>query len=92
MKLEITSSDQKTSFRAMKRSRKDPVYRPDRFEYLQALMTEYCQTDKVGDKHEIVANLANFAYNPVNHGHFQKLNLLDLFLDLTDDEDLELRR
>ena len=58
----------------------------------QALLTEYCETDSVSAKHEIVANLANFAYNSINHEHLQKLNVVDLFLDLTDDEDLVLRR
>ena len=55
-------------------------------------MTEYCESEVAHAKQEIVANLANFAYNPVNHEHLQKLNVVDLFLDLTDDEDLILRR
>ncbi len=28
-----------------------------------------------------MANLANFAYDPINYDHFRKLNILDLFLD-----------
>ena len=31
-------------------------------------------------KEEILANLANFAYDPINYEHFRKLNVVDLFL------------
>ena len=27
-----------------------------------------------------MANLANFGYDPINYGHFRKLNVLDLFM------------
>ena len=33
-----------------------------------------------GSKEEILANLANFAYDPINYEHFRKLNVVDLFL------------
>lgn len=33
-----------------------------------------------GSKEEILANLANFAYDPINYGHFRKLNVVDLFM------------
>ena len=29
-----------------------------------------------------MANLANFAYDPINYEYFRKLNVLDLFLDI----------
>ena len=31
---------------------------------------------------QILANLANFGYDPINYEHFQELNILDLFLDV----------
>ena len=31
-------------------------------------------------KQQVLANLANFAYDPINYEHFRKLNILDLFL------------
>ena len=31
-------------------------------------------------KLQVLANLANFAYDPINYEDFQKLNILDLFL------------
>ncbi|XP_019852626.1 PREDICTED: armadillo repeat-containing protein 7-like isoform X2 [Amphimedon queenslandica] len=53
-----------------------------RFEYLQALVNEF-QTTKAKDyKLQVLANLANFAYDPVNYDYFRELNILDLFLDV----------
>ena len=37
-------------------------------------------------KRQILANLANFAYDPINYEHFRKLNILDLFLDVLAEE------
>ena len=48
-------------------------------------MKEFTATDSLAAKLEISANLANFAYNPVNHDHLDKLNVVNLFLDLTSD-------
>ena len=31
-------------------------------------------------KLQVLANLANFAYDPINYEYFRKLNVLDLFL------------
>lgn len=53
-----------------------------RFEYLQALVTEFQDCDKQEAKEQILANLANFAYDPINYGHFRRLSVLDLFLDM----------
>ena len=33
-----------------------------------------------GSKREILANLANFAYDPLNYDYFRQLNILDIFL------------
>ena len=42
---------------------------------------------------QVLANLANFAYDPINYDHFRKLNILDLFLDViaedTDEKAIE---
>ncbi|XP_029191027.2 armadillo repeat-containing protein 7-like [Acropora millepora] len=57
-----------------------------RFEYLQALVTEFQDTDRQGAKEEILANLANFAYDPINYDHFRKLNVVDLFMDMLTEE------
>lgn len=57
-----------------------------RFEYLQALVTEFQDTDRQGAKEEVLANLANFAYDPINYDHFRKLNVVDLFMDMLTEE------
>lgn len=38
-------------------------------------------------KYEVLANLANFAYDPMNYGHLKRLNVADLFLDMLSEED-----
>ncbi|XP_002166272.3 armadillo repeat-containing protein 7 [Hydra vulgaris] len=57
-----------------------------RFEYLQALVTEFQDTDKQGSKVEVLANLANFAYDPLNYDYLRKLNVVDLFLDMLSEQ------
>ena len=31
-------------------------------------------------KQQVLANLANFAYDPINYDYMRRLNILDLFL------------
>ena len=42
---------------------------------------------------QVLANFANFAYDPINYEHFRKLNVLDVFLDViaedTDEKAIE---
>ncbi|XP_034414711.1 armadillo repeat-containing protein 7 [Cyclopterus lumpus] len=60
----------------------------DRFEYLQTLVTEFQDTDSDEAKEQVLANLANFAYDPKNMEHLRELQVADLFLDmLTEDND-----
>ncbi|RXM31054.1 hypothetical protein EOD39_7311 [Acipenser ruthenus] len=60
----------------------------DRFEYLQALVTEFQDTDSQEAKEQVLANLANFSYNPANYEHLRRLQVPDLFLDmLTEDQE-----
>ncbi|KAK8789497.1 hypothetical protein WA588_001380 [Blastocystis sp. NMH] len=58
-----------------------------RFVYLQRLVTEYQDTQKEEAKQQIIANLANFAYDPYNYVIMKELNILDLFLDGLTEED-----
>lgn len=60
--------------------------RQGRFEYLQALVTEFQDTHKQEYKLQVLANLANFAYDPINYEYFRQLNVLDLFLDVIAEE------
>lgn len=67
--------------------KKTGPYGIGRFSYLQSLVNEYQNTDDLEAKKQIMANLANFAYDPINYEHFRKLNILDLFLDGLEESD-----
>ncbi|XP_061612548.1 armadillo repeat-containing protein 7 [Phyllopteryx taeniolatus] len=58
----------------------------DRFEYLQTLVTEFQDTDSDEAKEQVLANLANFAYDPKNMEHLKQLQVADLFLDMLTEE------
>ncbi|XP_061472111.1 armadillo repeat-containing protein 7 isoform X1 [Rhineura floridana] len=59
-----------------------------RLEYLQALVTEFQVTESSEAKEQVLANLANFAYDPKNYEYLRQLRVLDLFLDmLTEDNE-----
>ncbi|PWA21382.1 armadillo repeat-containing protein 7 [Gambusia affinis] len=59
---------------------------PERFEYLQSLVTEFQDTDSEEAKEQVLANLANFAYDPKNMEYLQELQVPDLFLDMLTEE------
>ncbi|XP_062581543.1 armadillo repeat-containing protein 7-like [Saccostrea cucullata] len=61
-----------------------------RFSYLQALVTEFQETDSLESKQEVLANLGNFAYDPVNYEYIRTLNIIDLFLDCLEEDDEKL--
>ncbi|GJP35851.1 hypothetical protein CLOM_g20398 [Closterium sp. NIES-68] len=61
-----------------------------RLEYLQALVTEFQTTQDEEAKEQIVANLANFAYDPINYDYMRKLNVFELFLDCLTEENAKL--
>ncbi|XP_061563799.1 armadillo repeat-containing protein 7 [Cololabis saira] len=58
----------------------------DRFEYLQTLVTEFQDTDCDEAKEQVLANLANFAYDPKNMEYLRELQVTDLFLDMLTEE------
>lgn len=58
-----------------------------RFQYLQALVTEFQDTDKDDAKLQILANLGNFAYDPINYESLRQLNVIELFLDMLTEDD-----
>ncbi|KAM9424132.1 armadillo repeat-containing protein 7 [Pholidichthys leucotaenia] len=58
----------------------------DRFEYLQTLVTEFQDTDSEEAKEQVLANLANFAYDPKNMEFLRDLQVTDLFLDMLTEE------
>ncbi|XP_041582787.1 monocarboxylate transporter 6-like [Vulpes lagopus] len=57
-----------------------------RLGYLQALVTEFQETESQDAKEQVLANLANFAYDPGNYEYLRQLQVLDLFLDSLSEE------
>ncbi|XP_070336089.1 armadillo repeat-containing protein 7 isoform X4 [Odocoileus virginianus] len=57
-----------------------------RLGYLQALVTEFQETQSQDAKEQVLANLANFAYDPANYQYLRQLQVLDLFLDSLSEE------
>ncbi|KAM5216665.1 armadillo repeat-containing protein 7 isoform 4-T4 [Hipposideros larvatus] len=57
-----------------------------RLGYLQALVTEFQETESQNAKEQVLANLANFAYDPSNYQYLRQLQVLDLFLDSLSEE------
>ncbi|OUM62531.1 hypothetical protein PIROE2DRAFT_44197 [Piromyces sp. E2] len=62
-----------------------------RFQYLQDLVNEFQETQNIEDKQQIIANLANFSYDPINYTWLWELNVIDLFLDCLVEENLMLQ-
>ncbi|XP_051770828.1 armadillo repeat-containing protein 7 [Ctenopharyngodon idella] len=58
----------------------------DRFEFLQGLVTEFQDTDSEEAKEQVLANLANFAYDPSNMEALRMLQVTELFLDMLTEE------
>ncbi|XP_058531695.1 armadillo repeat-containing protein 7 [Ochotona princeps] len=57
-----------------------------RLGYLQALVTEFQETASRDAKEQVLANLANFAYDPGNYEYLRQLQVVDLFLDSLSEE------
>ncbi|XP_012568504.1 uncharacterized protein [Cicer arietinum] len=56
-------------------------YGTPRLQYLQELVTQFQIASEDETKEKILANLANFAYDPYNFNFLRQLNVLELFLD-----------
>ncbi|XP_057970838.1 uncharacterized protein LOC131159721 [Malania oleifera] len=56
-------------------------YGTPRVQYLQELVNQFQNTNNEESRERIVANLANFAYDPYNYTFIRQLNVLELFLD-----------
>lgn len=52
-----------------------------RIQYLQEVVTQFQDTTNEESKERVVANLANFSYDPYNFSFLRQLNVLELFLD-----------
>jgi hypothetical protein len=53
-----------------------------RFEYLKQLLNEYEHSSTNNEnKLQLLANFANFSYDPINYNYLRDLNIIDLFID-----------
>lgn len=62
----------------VKRSGKKGVDRP---QYLKELVEEFHTSENFECKKQVLANLANFAYDPINYQWFRRLKIIDIFLN-----------
>ncbi|XP_048514475.1 armadillo repeat-containing protein 7-like isoform X2 [Athalia rosae] len=62
-----------------------------RFEFLKLLVEEF-RTSKSKAKTQVLANLANFAYDPLNYEYLRQLRVIDLFLHLLSGDNKEFVR
>ncbi|KAL5798202.1 hypothetical protein ACOSQ2_003022 [Xanthoceras sorbifolium] len=56
-------------------------YGTPRLQYLQELVSQFQTAMDEASKEKIVANLANFAYDPYNYSFLRQLNVLELVLE-----------
>ncbi|XP_038209363.1 armadillo repeat-containing protein 7 [Zerene cesonia] len=52
----------------------------DRESYLSLLVDEFINSPSNDAKCQVLANLANFAYDPINYGFIRDVGVLDIFL------------
>lgn len=52
-----------------------------RYDYLKQLVNEFKTTNSVAAKEQVLANLANFSYDPINYDFLRSLQIINLFLD-----------
>lgn len=63
-----------------------------RFSFLKLLIEEFQKTKSRDAKEQVLANLANFAYDPVNYDYLRTLRVADLFLEVLSDKNTNLVR
>ncbi|XP_061931566.1 uncharacterized protein LOC107997571 [Apis cerana] len=63
-----------------------------RYDFLKLLATEFKTTKSKDAKEQVLANLANFAYDPINYGYIRQLKIIDLFLHTLSEDNLKLVR
>ncbi|XP_076234989.1 uncharacterized protein LOC143179579 [Calliopsis andreniformis] len=63
-----------------------------RYDFLKFLATEFRATKSKEAKEQVLANLANFAYDPINYGYIRQLQIIDLFLHTLSEDNIKLVR
>ena len=78
-----------TKEQLIKRTGKNPI---GRYDFLKLLAAEYKTTKSKEAKEQVLANLANFAYDPINYGYIRQLQIIDLFLHALSENNVKLVR
>ncbi|XP_064535595.1 uncharacterized protein LOC135426446 [Drosophila montana] len=78
-----------SSHRRLKR--KTPAEGIDRREYIGHLVDEYYTSTNVEAQEQVTANLANFAYDPINWPHLHEAEALDVFVAALDTQNPNLQ-
>ncbi|KMQ93633.1 armadillo repeat-containing protein 7 [Lasius niger] len=78
-----------TKARLIKRTGKNSV---GRYDFLKLLAIEYKTTKSRDAKEQVLANLANFAYDPINYGYIRQLQIIDIFLETLSENNPKLIR
>ena len=65
---------------------------PERYLYLRDLLAELRESPQLAARQQVLANIANFAYDPRNASHLLRLDAPRLLLARLADPDAELRR
>lgn len=60
--------------------KRTPVNGTDRKCYLTLLVDEYLHSSSIDAQFQILANFANFAYDPINYVYIRDVGVLDVFL------------
>ncbi|KAJ2946288.1 hypothetical protein O0L34_g12324 [Tuta absoluta] len=60
--------------------KRTPENGTDRESFLSLLVDEYINTSSFDAKCQVLANLANFAYDPINYDYIRDVGVLDIFL------------
>ncbi|XP_032592837.1 uncharacterized protein LOC6564056 [Drosophila grimshawi] len=71
--------------------RKTPAEGIDRREYIAHLVDEYYTSTNVEALEQVTANLANFAYDPINWAHLHEADALDVFVASLDTQNPNLQ-
>lgn len=78
-----------TKARLIQRTGKNGV---GRYDFLKLLANEYKTTKSKDAKEQVLSNLANFAYDPINYGYMRQLQIIDIFLDTLSENNPKLVR
>ncbi|KAL5286036.1 ARMC7.2 family protein [Megaselia abdita] len=70
--------------------KRTPANGINREEYISQLAKEFIETNNIESKEQVLANLANFSYDPINYAYLKKSSVLNIFLETLKNPDKSL--